>query len=73
MERYIDHGRPRQSQVQPEMEKRSDTADISVLFFFGCSNILAVYVQCTRKLAKNQCAPSTVLNSTVLLALIKAS
>ena len=28
-----------------EMEKRADTADISVLFFFGCANILAVNAQ----------------------------
>ena len=27
------------------MEKRADTADISVLFLFGCANILAVYVR----------------------------
>ena len=27
----------------PEMEKCADTADISVLFFSGCANILAVY------------------------------
>ena len=28
-----------------EMEKRADTADISVLFFPGCANVLAVYEQ----------------------------
>ena len=28
-----------------EMEKRADTADISVLFFPGCANVLAVYAQ----------------------------
>ena len=28
-----------------EMEKRADTADISVLFFSGCANFLAVYAQ----------------------------
>ena len=28
-----------------EMEKRADTADISVLFFSVCANILAVYAQ----------------------------
>ena len=26
-----------------EMEKRADTADISVLFFWGCANFLAEY------------------------------
>ena len=30
---------------QPEIEKRADTADISVLFLSGCANILAVYAQ----------------------------
>ena len=30
---------------KPEMEKRADTADISVLFFSGCANILAEYAQ----------------------------
>ena len=29
----------------PEMEKRADTADISVLFFLDCANFLAVYAQ----------------------------
>ena len=29
--------------AKAEMEKRADTADISVLFFSGCANILAVY------------------------------
>ena len=29
----------------PEMEKRADNADISVLFFGGCANFLAVYAQ----------------------------
>ena len=30
----------------PEMEKRADGADASVLFFLlGCANFLAVYVQ----------------------------
>ena len=33
------------SEVHPEMEKRADTADISVLFLFGCADILAVYVR----------------------------
>ena len=28
-----------------EMEKRADNADISVLFFGGCANFLAVYAQ----------------------------
>ena len=28
-----------------EMEKRADIADISVLFFLGCANLLAVYAQ----------------------------
>ena len=28
-----------------EMEKRADTADISVLFFSDCANFLAVYAQ----------------------------
>ena len=28
-----------------EMEKRADTAVISVLFLSGCANILAVYAQ----------------------------
>ena len=28
-----------------EMEKHADTADISVLFFFGCANFLAVHAQ----------------------------
>ena len=27
------------------MEKRADTADISVLFFLGCANFLAVYAR----------------------------
>ena len=27
------------------MEKRADTADISLLFFFGCANFLAVCVR----------------------------
>jgi len=32
--------------VLPEMEKRADGADASVLFFLlGCANFLAVYVQ----------------------------
>ena len=31
--------------VQTEMEKRADNADISVLFFGGCANFLAVYAQ----------------------------
>ena len=31
--------------VGPEMEKRADNADISVLFFGGCANFLAVYAQ----------------------------
>ena len=30
---------------EPKMEKREDTADISVLFFPGCANILVVYAQ----------------------------
>ena len=29
----------------PEMEKRADTGDISVLFFLSCANFLAVYAQ----------------------------
>ena len=29
----------------PEMEKRPDTADISVLLFSGCANILAVHAK----------------------------
>ena len=29
----------------PEMEKCADTADISVPFFLGCANFLAVYAQ----------------------------
>ena len=31
--------------LKSEMEKRADTADISVLFFSGCANFLAVYAQ----------------------------
>ena len=31
--------------TQSEMEKRADTADISVLFFLACANFLAVYLQ----------------------------
>ena len=32
--------------VNPEMEKRADGADASVLFFLlGCANFLAVYAQ----------------------------
>ena len=31
--------------IYTEMEKRADTADISVLFFGGCANFLAVYAQ----------------------------
>ena len=30
---------------EAEMEKRADNADISVLFFGGCANFLAVYAQ----------------------------
>ena len=30
---------------EAEMEKRADTADISVLFFSDCANFLAVYAQ----------------------------
>ena len=40
-----------------EMEKRADTADISVLFFFGCAIFLAVYAQTSEK----HCAKSTLL------------
>ena len=32
-------------QSKAEMEKRADNADISVLFFGGCANFLAVYAQ----------------------------
>ena len=38
------------------MEKRADTADISVLFFFGCAIFLAVYAQTSKK----HCAKSTL-------------
>ena len=31
--------------IKTEMEKRADSADISVLFFSGCANFLAVCVQ----------------------------
>ena len=37
------HPYTRTHEQTPEMEKRADTADISVLFFSGCANILAVY------------------------------
>ena len=36
---------PLPRQPKPEMEKRADNADISVLFFGGCANFLAVYAQ----------------------------
>ena len=42
-----------------EMEKRADTADISVLFFFGCAIFLAVYAQTSEK----HCAKSTLPNA----------
>ena len=41
-----------------EVEKRADTADISVLFFLGCANLLAVHAQ--TKCAVLPCAISTV-------------
>ena len=31
--------------LEAEMEKRADTADISVLFFLGCAIFVAVYAQ----------------------------
>ena len=31
--------------LNTEMEKRADSADISVLFFSGCANVLAEYAQ----------------------------
>ena len=36
---------PKVLELDTEMEKRADSADISVLFFPGCANILAVYLQ----------------------------
>ena len=33
----------------PEMEKRVDTGDISVLIFFSCANFLAAYPQTNYK------------------------
>ena len=45
-----------------EMEKRADTADISVLFFFGCAIFLAVYAQTSEK----HCAKSTLPKGTLL-------
>ena len=39
------HQSLRLSWLLAEMEKRADTADISVLFFFGCAIFLAVYAQ----------------------------
>ena len=40
-----------------ETEKRADTADMYVLFFFGCAIFLAVYAQTSEK----HCAKSTLL------------
>ena len=42
---WIDDGKLGCFFFAPEMEKRADTADISVLFFFGCANFLAVHAQ----------------------------
>ena len=39
------HYHPKKHHLQSEMEKRADNADISVLFFGGCANFLAVYAQ----------------------------
>ena len=67
------------SETDAEMQKRVDTADISVLIFsYSCANFLAVYVQtnCAKVYASMSyviCATSTMLlalcTSTVLLAL----
>ena len=50
----------RVEKLKAEMEKRADSADISVLFFFlSCANFLAVYAQTSQ----NPCAISTVLKA----------
>ena len=36
---------PHLDHLQAEMEKRADTADISVLFYLGCANFLPVHAQ----------------------------
>ena len=47
--------------MSPEMEKRVDTMDISVLFFFLA---VLIFWLCERKLArKKRCAVSTVLKA----------
>ena len=45
------------------MEKRADTADISVLFFFGCAKFLVVgaKINVLKAICQKHCANNTVL------------